>query len=316
SIVTKEVLEQRKDRNKFRAAVYQIFEREEFPTLEVLAEELRQSRERNVDGEWLLDDFFEAFHVTVNAPDARYAHAQEKIAKWRGVQSGSNVLPLVEARFHIDSAAHAVGAVYTRSINRETRREYRTEMAAARQILENNPAAKMYPEYFELMERVAVCQRWRKDDFFRVFDEATRTFSDYEEFYRRAAEFLLPRWMGKKGEWEQFAQAQRRSHGEGGVGDALYGQIVWSMHHYYKNVFRETAISWENTASGFEYLMRQYPESKLLKNAYGNLAWRAGDRGRLRQALAEIGANPDMGVWVNLENVALAERMANETTTR
>ncbi|MGZ5021634.1 MAG: hypothetical protein ACXWFY_03805, partial [Chthoniobacterales bacterium] len=70
------------------------------------------------------------------------------------------------------------------------------------------------------------------------------------------------------------------------------------------------------TRAFYEQLGDFEKDSTGLKNAYGNLAWRAGDRVRLRQALAEIGVNPDMGVWVNLENVALAERMANETTTR
>ena len=47
-----------------------------------------------------------------------------------------------------------------------------------------------------------------------------------------------------------------------------------------------------------------------LKNAYANLAWGAGDRVRLSKLLAEVKSNPDMNIWVNLENVALAEKFA------
>jgi hypothetical protein len=81
-------------------------------------------------------------------------------------------------------------------------------------------------------------------------------------------------------------------------------------------MFRETAVSWEEMASGFDYLMKQYPDSKYLKNAYANLAWRAGDRVRLRKMLDEIKANPDMEIWVNLENVGLAEKFAESDSGR
>lgn len=39
-------------------------------------------------------------------------------------------------------------------------------------------------------------------------------------------------------------------------------------------------------------------------------AWRASDRVRLRNAIAEIRADPDMNIWVNLEKVRVAEKFA------
>ena len=85
------------------------------------------------------------------------------------------------------------------------------------------------------------------------------------------------------------------------------------MKPYYHNMFRETAISWDVMASGLEYLVRQYPESRYTKNAYAYFAWKARDRARLRKALLEIRADPDMNIWVNLENVALAEKFAKNS---
>lgn len=92
----------------------------------------------------------------------------------------------------------------------------------------------------------------------------------------------------------------------------LQGKLAaWSMKHRYHDLFRETAVSWEIMASGFQYLIKQHPQSEYLKNVYAFFCWKARDRVRLRQTLPEIRANPDMQIWVNLENVALAEKLAN-----
>ena len=65
-------------------------------------------------------------------------------------------------------------------------------------------------------------------------------------------------------------------------------------------------------AAGFDRLMQQYPKSRWLKNSYAHFAFQARDRIRLRPALAAIASNPDMGVWVSLQNFAIAQKFAAE----
>jgi hypothetical protein len=55
---------------------------------------------------------------------------------------------------------------------------------------------------------------------------------------------------------------------------------------------------------------RLSPQSDYLKNVYAYFCWKAADRARLREALPPVRANPDMQIWVNLENVAFAEKFA------
>ena len=50
AVLTKQVLDGRMDRNQFQAAVRQHLTRNEFDRLDLLADELRQSRERFADG--------------------------------------------------------------------------------------------------------------------------------------------------------------------------------------------------------------------------------------------------------------------------
>lgn len=304
------VLDGKMDRDQFTAAVRQKFAAEDFATLEVLAEELRQSRERFIDGSWISAAYYAAFALASNAAPERYDLFAQKIDRWETARPGSLVALLVKAGLHHDLAWKARTGKSAKRVTPEQWAGFKRELAKARQLLENNPAAKMYPEYFSIMQTLALCQNWGKDDYFHLFEEATRTEPDYYTFYFKAAQYLLPRWHGRKGEWEAFAETQRQRRGAGSTGDALYARVAWSLNGSYRNIFRETAVSWEVMASGFDFLIHEHPQSRWIKNAYANFAWKAGDRARLGKALAEIRSDPDMNIWVNLENVGLAERLA------
>ena len=232
------------------------------------------------------------------------------LGRWGQAYPSSILLPVVKAGFHLDSAWKWRGNSYADKVTPEGWEGFRKELARAREILEASPSSKVFPEYYSHLLADAIGQDWPRERFERLFAEAVGHESDYDEFYCEKARYLLPRWHGRAGEWEQFAEEERLRHGAGAAGDALYARIALSMRGYYEHLFTDSAISWDRVASGYEYLIRQYPDSRYLKSFYANLAWKVGDRVRLRQALPGIKAEPDMTVWVNLENVALAEKFA------
>ena len=311
TILSRLILDGKKDRDQFAATASQYFARDEFSLLEQLANELRVSKERFSDGTWLLDAYFRAFHVPTTSPDERFAAMKQKLARWEAAYPNSHVAAIVKAEFHVELAWENRGTGGSGTVTQQGREAFKRELAVAREILEKNTGAKIYPEYFAVMQTIALGEGWPKERYMTLFSEAVNVEPEYYRFYFHTAQYLLPSWHGRKGEWEEFANQQRLRRGAGGVGDALYTRIAWSMKTFYKDIFRETAVSWDVMASGFEYLIRQYPASNYLKNAYANFAWRADDRVRLRKALAEIKGEPDMTIWVNLENVRLAENFAN-----
>jgi hypothetical protein len=300
----------RTDRAHFAIALRQLLNREDFATLEALATELHQSKERISDGSWLLETFFEAFHLRPNTSNAYYARRSQNIAHWRERYPQSIAAILCAARFQIDLAWKWRAAAAGKGPEDEAWRNYRQALSDARRLLEEHPEAKASPDYYVEMQAIALGQAWPKTDYFRLFDEAVAREPDYYAFYTSAARFLLPKWYGAKGEWEQFAEEQRQKRG-GTDGDALYARIAWSVRlDYGHHLFDKCALSWETVAAGYEALIQQYPDSRFLKNAYAHMAWEARDRERLRAALPAIRGNPDIEVWVNWENVRLAEMFA------
>jgi hypothetical protein len=311
AVLTKPTLDGKQDRSQFQTALCQTLRREDFETLETLGQELQKSRERLNDGSWLSEAFFDAFRHGVATSTGRYAEFDQLLAKWEQAQPASPVVPLLRAGLHVDLAWKWRGEGWASTVTPEGWEGFKKELAMARQLLEANPSSKAWPENLALMQTVALGQSWSRDDYERLFAEAIRIEPDYYEFYCNKAYYLLPRWHGRKGEWEEFAEQERQQHGAGGAGDALYARIALSKQRFYDNLFRESAISWDVTASGLEYLIREHPDSRYLKSYYANLAWKLRDRVRLRKALPAIKDDPDMNVWVNLENVALAEKFAS-----
>jgi hypothetical protein len=312
AILSKPTLDGKQERSQFTAAVWQTFSRGDFETLESLGQELRQSRERLLDGSWFSEAYFAAFRLSSNASAERYALVEQRITQWERAKPTSVALPLIKVGYHLDLAWRWRTDGYAKDVSVEGWKKFKSELGIARQLLELHSAETTYPEYYALMLKVALGQGWKKPEYMALLTRATQLEPGYYRYYCQTAVYLLPRWHGKEGEWEQFAEQQRQRYGAGGAGDALYTRIALGLQDYYfHRFFRDTAISWEVMASGFDYLIKTHPDSRYLKNLYANWAWRAADRVRLRKLLPFIKPDPDMTVWVNLENVALAEKFAN-----
>jgi len=305
TILTKLHLDGKTDRNHFMTAVWQDFEREDFETLESLSQELHHSHERFSDGTWILPAYFDAFNLRSTASDEACEKMAQTLARWTTLYPNSNAAVLIRAGLHLNLASRWANGGSARKITKATKAHSKEELVNARRVLESNSWAKASPDYYVKMQSVALRQHWPKAEYFHLFDEAVGRERDYYTFYFSAAEYLLR----TKGAWERFAEEQRQKRG-GPEGDILYARIAWAVSPVYANIFRESAVSWDTMASGFETLIRQYPDSVYLRNVYAHFAFRARDRVRLRAALPAVLAAPDMSIWVNLENVGFAQAFA------
>ncbi|MGI8430776.1 MAG: hypothetical protein ACR2MW_00580 [Chthoniobacterales bacterium] len=311
SILAKDFLDGRMDREHFMAAVALTFWREDYATLEELVRELQESHERFSDGTWIEESFFRGLELTDTATDERYEQAGARFNRWLAHYHSSAAAAIAQAGYQINLSWHLRA---TRPPDRilETQEQIKRALALARQLLEGKPAAKAVPAWFIKMQMVALAQGWTHEQYFRLFEEAIARQPDYEAFYFHAANYL--RVKEGRGAWERFAEEQRQQHGPGGAGDPLYTRIAWSMSVNYHNLFESTQASWETMAAGFSRLIAEHPDSRWLKNAYARFAFLARDRERLRPALAAVGDDPDMGIWVNLENVGFAKKFAGPSS--
>jgi len=304
-------LDGRSGRQHFKAVVVQNFERGAFSKLEAQASELLKTRARFNDGTWQLQAFYDAFDLPGRISQARYDWTAQALDKWLEAHPFSVHAIILKANLQVDSAWKARGEGYAHTVTEEGSEGFRRELAAARQLLEANGHARSSSHFFVTMQSVALGEGWPKHEYFRLLQDGIEREPDYYQLYFSAAHYLPPRWHGAEGEWEEFAEQQRRRRG-GVEGDILYTRIVWSMGGRYRgsDLFKKSAVSWEQMAAGFDSLVRQRPDSAYVKNAYAHFAYRAGDRKRLLALLGEILDAPDMSIWVNQENVENAKNFA------
>jgi hypothetical protein len=146
------------------------------------------------------------------------------------------------------------------------------------------------------LQRVALGQNWDSNRYDSLFNAAIEAEPGYDSYYELKAHSLLPRWGGRRGEWERFAE-EAADHLGGPAGDVVYARIVWSLEEYYDNMFKETRASWDRTSRGYQELLRIYPHSLELQSQYAKLATQAESRDEVRLMFDRMGPRVDPAVW-------------------
>ena len=162
------------------------------------------------------------------------------------------------------------------------------------------------------MTTVALGQAWPRHEYEQLFTEATTAYPDYYVFSIKKACFLLPRWYGATGEWQQFARSAGKS-----VGPDVLARICWANGGIegYDKLFTTNGIGWEEIEPGFVELLRKNPRSAWVLNFYCRLACAAKQREVAARLFEEIGQDYYAEAWLSKKNYD-ENRLWASTTVR
>jgi len=138
----------------------------------------------------LNEAFFAAFGLSPSASKERYAEVEQILARWEQARPASTVLPLIKARYHVDLAWKWRGTGLAKTVKPEGGAGFKKELAITRQILEAHATTKAFPDYFSLMQTVALGEHWPREKYEQLFAEATRAEPEYYNYYYKKAVFL------------------------------------------------------------------------------------------------------------------------------
>jgi hypothetical protein len=144
-------------------------------------------------------------------------------------------------------------------------------------------------------QRVALLQGWPAKEVLREFYEAKRAEPGFWHYDGQVAEFLLPNWYGKAGDWEKLAEAEIQ-RGDG-LGVEEYARTVYEMSAHYQNVFKDSRAGWALVKEGYGAMVQKYPESGKLLNQFALLAILADDLPEAHEAFKAMGGRADPSVW-------------------
>jgi tetratricopeptide (TPR) repeat protein len=214
---------------KYGAQVRDYLYHEEFDALDRIADAARSSKERVGGGAWKLQLFYQGlkFPDDLNeSSEGAWKYHLGKLEKWIAQNPTSITARVGLAAAYLEYGWQARGGGYANTISRDGVRLFAARMARSAAILAEARSLKVEcPHAYAVMLYIAIGQGWDANSFDRLFDAATKLEPLYYNYYELKAMYLMPRWNGRPGDWERFADASSMVVG-GTEGSIIYYKIA------------------------------------------------------------------------------------------
>jgi hypothetical protein len=157
---------------------------------------------------------------------------------------------------------------------------------AEKYLVKEKQVAGTLPEYY--VERIGIARGLgqSRSEIDALLEASDRVQPGYYPAYFSVLQYLLPKWHGDAEQVEAFARAavERTRETEG---DSMYARIYWvaSQSQYGSSLFYTSAAQWALMRSGFEDVVKRYPDAWNYQN-YAHFACEAGDDRTLEKLLS------------------------------
>lgn len=256
-----------------------------------------RSKERLTSGAWVGSELFSGYMEWLQN-DRPWDEQLALLRQWRAADPKSGAAALMEGSYWIAYAWFARGREFASKVPEEAFKTMRERMAKARRVLEEaKPYAASNPAWYVLMLQVALLQSWPMSERIALFDEAVKAEPLYDATYLEMATALTPRWGGSLDDYHRFVRGAVEKT-KASYGDLMYARLYWGLIgvEHDKDPFKELKIPWQRMKSGFDDLMKRYPDSQWNLQNYAVFACRAGDGKTFNALLPKL-----TGKWVGGE---------------
>jgi len=291
-------------RKQFSKSVLQLVKDKQFKVIEEMHDHLLKNNVRFKEGLWKLAAFYDGLALPYgNISDDEWESWIHLLNEWNQEYPDSALYEIAKAGSYINYAWNARGTGWGSTVTDEGKVLYRNRIEKAREILKQSQErqdssaglipifkslskkiplmpnkisqTQMAPGWYAGMFTVALAQSWDSNEAEDLFRTATKFYPEYYGFYFSRANYLLPRWHGKKGELQDFIKTVSKNNGK-----ELYARMYWSVDRKAddQNVFTHFGAEWNLFKEGFEEIERKYPDSIWNLSNYCRFACQADDK--------------------------------------
>jgi hypothetical protein len=215
----------------FRVTVRNLFNEEGFDQLDEIAGNVRAQKSRFTGGAWKLHDLYFAPQEpgSLTATDATWNAHFQRLQRWIARNPDSITPRVALAAAYIRFAWKARGSGSADKVTAEAWKLFGERVKKAQDVLaQSKSLSTKDPEWYRTMQTVALAQGWDHKQAEQLLAEANSLEPGYYYFDEAYANYLLPKWYGKPGESEEFAQTIAERIG-GAEGDSIYFRVALSV---------------------------------------------------------------------------------------
>jgi hypothetical protein len=305
---------EQKEREDLQVSIVTIALAGDFQKLESMAADYRTNEVRFRNGSWKLGIFYSAFGSDENLPDeAHYLNLIGQLEKWAAAEPRS-----VTPRLALVEAYHGFAWMARGSDNANTVSDAQWQTMAERLkkcfswLAQTHGLAKD-PALYTITLHSYLGANVSPETYEKVFAAGVQNAPGYQSLYVAKSYYLLPRWYGKPGEWEQFARAMTARnnllhHEEIFARVALY---LRELGYFYEE-FSNDPTAWEELKTSFRALEKNYPDSLEIKSSFCITATKLYDFKAAREQMQLLDGQVDLSVWHSQDNYLTAVQWLNQ----
>lgn len=291
------VLLAEKDETAFSTRVRTQMEQENFLVLDSVAAAERAGRTRFPGGGWRLYAFYSAVESPKEKPpltEAEWADTLDRLKRWAAQRPESATARVALGYAYLNYALQARGYGDAASVTPEGGRLMHERLKLAETELQR--AEGKCPEWYYVMLQIGRLSGWEAEDLTAFLQRAISYEPEFYYSYQEVARGLMPKWRGKEGDVEKFAEESANKVG-GKAGDILYWQITQSLMGDRDLGNMVQHLSWSRAMVGYQALVAQYGVTSAGQNQLAQMAARFGDYMVTDETMTQIGDHWDPGTW-------------------
>jgi len=286
-----------RDETAYGTRVRTQLEQENFMVLDDVAAAERAGKTRFPGSGWKLHTFYSAVESPKGKPpatEAEWADTLDRLKRWAAQRPESVTAQVALGYAYLNYAWQARGDGEAASVTSEGGRLMHERLKLAETELLG--AEAKCPEWYYVMLQIGRLKGWEVEDLTATLQRAIAYEPEFYYSYQEMARSLMPKWRGKDGDVEKFAEESANKLG-GIAGDILYFQIVQSImgDRELGNIVQH--LSWSRAMVGYQALVAQYGLTPIGQNQLAQMAARFGDYMVTDETMAQIRDRWDPGTW-------------------
>ncbi|MCU1254683.1 MAG: hypothetical protein JWM83_982, partial [Candidatus Angelobacter sp.] len=286
-----------RDETAYATRVRTQLEQENFMVLDDVAIAERAGKTRFPGGGWKLFTFYSAVESPKGKPpatEAEWADTLDRLKRWSAQRPESVTAQVALGFAYLNYAWQVRGDGDAASVTPEGGRLMHERLKLAETELLG--AEAKCPEWYYVMLQVGRLKSWGVDDLTATLQRSIAYEPEFYYSYQEVARSLMPKWRGKEGDVEKFAEESANKLG-GKAGDILYFQIVQSLmgDRELGNIVQH--LSWSRAMVGYQALVAQYGGTPIGQNQLAQMAARFGDYMVTDETMTQIRDRWDPGTW-------------------